>query len=303
MYDHTLELTHEVEAEVREFFGEIVYQTVVPRDVAVAESRVTANQCSTTPPDARAERTSSFAWRYLNVSKEKRLGRGLEALLGRLSGVGEPLHSGRIAVARFVCTSRAAPEEASPAKPGAPAVVPYSTNPAPQVQSLVEPPHPQPTEPAPDALAEPPSPDSRRAEADCSTECACYRSSRLPGCRGGRHTECAYYINSRLPSPIARLIAPPAYRPDRRQPVPAAVAISTRRDSRSLAKAWPSMASCSRSSSAARASVIRWWSVNVEAPGSRFRAGWTTCQSRSFLGRRPADSRVGYRREFAPQGP
>jgi chromosome partitioning protein len=38
MFDQTLELTHEVEHEVREFFGEIVYQTVVPRDVAVCEA-------------------------------------------------------------------------------------------------------------------------------------------------------------------------------------------------------------------------------------------------------------------------
>lgn len=38
MYDHTLELTHEVESEVRDFFGEIVYQTVIPRDVAVSEA-------------------------------------------------------------------------------------------------------------------------------------------------------------------------------------------------------------------------------------------------------------------------
>jgi len=38
MYDHTLELTWEVEAEVRDFFGEIVYRTVIPRDVAVAEA-------------------------------------------------------------------------------------------------------------------------------------------------------------------------------------------------------------------------------------------------------------------------
>ncbi len=30
MYDHTLELTHEVEQEVREFFGEIVYWTIIP---------------------------------------------------------------------------------------------------------------------------------------------------------------------------------------------------------------------------------------------------------------------------------
>ena len=38
MYDHTLELTHEVDAEVRDFFGEIVFKTVIPRDVAVAEA-------------------------------------------------------------------------------------------------------------------------------------------------------------------------------------------------------------------------------------------------------------------------
>jgi chromosome partitioning protein len=38
MYDHTLELTREVDAEVRRFFGEIVFQTVIPRDVAVSEA-------------------------------------------------------------------------------------------------------------------------------------------------------------------------------------------------------------------------------------------------------------------------
>jgi chromosome partitioning protein len=38
MYDHSLELTGEVENEVRDFFGEIVFETVVPRDVAVSES-------------------------------------------------------------------------------------------------------------------------------------------------------------------------------------------------------------------------------------------------------------------------
>ena len=38
MYDHTLELTHEVDDEVRDFFGEIVFQTVIPRDVAVSRS-------------------------------------------------------------------------------------------------------------------------------------------------------------------------------------------------------------------------------------------------------------------------
>jgi len=38
MYDPTLELTMEVEEEVREFFGDIVFETVIPRDVAVAEA-------------------------------------------------------------------------------------------------------------------------------------------------------------------------------------------------------------------------------------------------------------------------
>jgi chromosome partitioning protein len=38
MYDETLELTREVDDEVRDFFGEIVYETVIPRDVAVCEA-------------------------------------------------------------------------------------------------------------------------------------------------------------------------------------------------------------------------------------------------------------------------
>jgi chromosome partitioning protein len=38
MYDHSLELTREVDEEVRDFFGEIVFRTVIPRDVAVSES-------------------------------------------------------------------------------------------------------------------------------------------------------------------------------------------------------------------------------------------------------------------------
>jgi chromosome partitioning protein len=38
MYDATLELTAEVDREVREFFGEIVFESVIPRDVAVSEA-------------------------------------------------------------------------------------------------------------------------------------------------------------------------------------------------------------------------------------------------------------------------
>lgn len=38
MFDESLELTLEVEAQVREFFGEIVFETVIPRDVNVSEA-------------------------------------------------------------------------------------------------------------------------------------------------------------------------------------------------------------------------------------------------------------------------
>jgi chromosome partitioning protein len=38
MYDPYLELTKEVDEEVRDFFGEIVFETVVPRDVALSEA-------------------------------------------------------------------------------------------------------------------------------------------------------------------------------------------------------------------------------------------------------------------------
>lgn len=38
MYDDSLELTGEVDSEVREFFGDIVFDTVVPRDVSVTEA-------------------------------------------------------------------------------------------------------------------------------------------------------------------------------------------------------------------------------------------------------------------------
>ncbi len=38
MYDPSLELTYEVDNEVRDFFGDIVFETVIPRDVAVSEA-------------------------------------------------------------------------------------------------------------------------------------------------------------------------------------------------------------------------------------------------------------------------
>ena len=38
MYDPSLELTREVDMEVREFFGDIVFDSVVPRDVSLSEA-------------------------------------------------------------------------------------------------------------------------------------------------------------------------------------------------------------------------------------------------------------------------
>ncbi len=56
MYDHTLELTHEVDEEVRDFFGEIVYHTVIPRDVAVSEAPSHGRSVIDYAPRARGAR-------------------------------------------------------------------------------------------------------------------------------------------------------------------------------------------------------------------------------------------------------
>jgi chromosome partitioning protein len=56
MYDYTLELTWEVEAEVRDFFGEIVYRTVIPRDVHVAEAPSHGKSVVDYAPRSRAAR-------------------------------------------------------------------------------------------------------------------------------------------------------------------------------------------------------------------------------------------------------
>jgi len=56
MYDHTLELTREVDREVREFFGEIVYDTVIPRDVAVSEAPSHGKSVIDYAPRARGTR-------------------------------------------------------------------------------------------------------------------------------------------------------------------------------------------------------------------------------------------------------
>lgn len=56
MYDHTLELTREVDAEVRDFFGEVVFETVIPRDVAVCEAPSHGRSVIDYAPRARGTR-------------------------------------------------------------------------------------------------------------------------------------------------------------------------------------------------------------------------------------------------------
>ena len=56
MYDQALELTLEVEDEVREFFGDIVYDTVIPRDVAAAEAPSFGQSVLDYAPRSRATR-------------------------------------------------------------------------------------------------------------------------------------------------------------------------------------------------------------------------------------------------------
>ena len=64
MVDESLELTHEVEREVREFFGEIVFETVIPRDVAVCEAPSHGRSVLDYEPACRG------TWAYLELCQE-----------------------------------------------------------------------------------------------------------------------------------------------------------------------------------------------------------------------------------------
>ena len=56
MYDAALELTAEVDREVRDFFGGIVYSTVIPRDAAAAEAPSHGRSVIDYAPRSRASR-------------------------------------------------------------------------------------------------------------------------------------------------------------------------------------------------------------------------------------------------------
>jgi chromosome partitioning protein len=49
-------LTHEVDKEVREFFGDIVFDTVIPRDVAISEAPSYGQSVLTYAPRSRGTR-------------------------------------------------------------------------------------------------------------------------------------------------------------------------------------------------------------------------------------------------------
>lgn len=57
MYDPTLELTHEIDHDVRDFFGdEIVFRTVIPRDITVSEASSYGKSIFDYAPRSRAAR-------------------------------------------------------------------------------------------------------------------------------------------------------------------------------------------------------------------------------------------------------
>ena len=64
MYDAALELTHEVDAEVRDFFGGIVFANVIPRDVAAAEAPSHGRCVMDYAPRSRAARA------YIELCRE-----------------------------------------------------------------------------------------------------------------------------------------------------------------------------------------------------------------------------------------
>ena len=90
MFDPALELANEVADEVREYFAETVFESLIPRDVSISEAPSHGLSVLDYAPRHEALgpiRNSS--WRSSTVNK-RRLGRGLEALLGREEGGFEP---------------------------------------------------------------------------------------------------------------------------------------------------------------------------------------------------------------------
>ena len=84
MYDESLELTSEVENQVRDFFGEIVFDTVIPRDVAVSESP--SHGCSVLEYSPRSRGSRAYQELCMEViehDQKETIGTGVGSPLGR----------------------------------------------------------------------------------------------------------------------------------------------------------------------------------------------------------------------------
>ena len=69
MYDESLELTDEVDGQVREFFGDIVFETVIPRDVALSESP--SHGCSVLEYSPRSRGTRAYMELCMEVTERE----------------------------------------------------------------------------------------------------------------------------------------------------------------------------------------------------------------------------------------
>jgi len=95
MYDHTLELTREVDQEVREFFGQVVYESVIPRDVAVSESVSHGKSVIDYAPRARGARAYvELCTEVLERDEGKTFGTRAGGPTGQDSGTAEPTDPG-----------------------------------------------------------------------------------------------------------------------------------------------------------------------------------------------------------------
>jgi chromosome partitioning protein len=69
MYDESLELTDEVDGQVREFFGDIVFETVIPRDVALSEAP--SHGCSVLEYSPRSRGTRAYIELCMEVTERE----------------------------------------------------------------------------------------------------------------------------------------------------------------------------------------------------------------------------------------
>ena len=120
MYDPALELANEVAGEVRGYFDETVFDTLIPRDVHISEAPSHGlSVLDYAPGPAGPGPTRNLSWRSSTVNK-RRLGRGLEALLGtRGRGLRARLARGGRAAPRRRRSDRPEPVPAPPpVRPG-----------------------------------------------------------------------------------------------------------------------------------------------------------------------------------------